>query len=169
MRIVIFFILLSISLTSCQEFYNQPKIREHIGKDTADISKFVHQTNKYKLFVDSIKNELKSIQLDIYESTESGIKTLFYNQTDTLKKEIIYYGETGKRIVATYQEEGLPILIEDTEIKYKNPICTDSNVEYMDSITNVYYLKNKKLVYWIKNAKIMPQLQYEMQEKNIVK
>lgn len=149
---------------------NQQAVKEltvEVVKDTLGI---VNQANDYKLLVDSTKSSLKSVQHDIYESAEGGTVVSFYNHSDTLKKEIIYYGETGKRIVHIYLRQGKTILIEDTNISYKEPISTGREAEISGSVTDVYYLDDEQsLIYWLKDGLRMPEYQYKAQEKEIIK
>ena len=67
---------------------------------------------------------IDSLQRDVYESAEGGIVRSFYNQSDTLKKEVVYYGETGKRMLEIYQKQGKSVLIKDVLISYT---ITESN------------------------------------------
>ena len=129
----------------------------------------MEKINNYKVSIDSIRFKLDSIQRDIYKSNEGGVVRVFYNKSDTLKKEVIYYGETGKRLVNIYQKQGKSVLIEDELINYTKPISVDKDSEIKNRTINVYYLDSQQnLVYWVKNNQDMHISLYKQQEKEII-
>ena len=169
MKAILLLNLVLLSLVGCGET-NQQKAKaqaEQVVNDTLDI---IRQRNEYKLLVDSMKGNLKSVQRDIYgQSAEGGTVESFYNQNDTLKKEIVYYGETGKRIIHIYQKQGNLLLVEDTEIRYKEPISAEKDIEIGSSVTDVYYLDDKQhLIHWLKDGREIPEPQYKEQENKII-
>ncbi|MDR0228591.1 MAG: hypothetical protein LBI72_05950 [Flavobacteriaceae bacterium] len=114
--------------------------------------------------VEVSKMQLKSMQRDLYEPSEGGVAKVYYKGTDTLKKEIIYYGERGKKTVDIYHKDGKFILIEDKNIVYKKPIY----VKVSDSTMNVFYLDSKqKLIFWLQNGEKVPPSKYKKKEKEI--
>lgn len=168
MRAMLLLNLVFLSLVGCGET-NQQKVNTQTGQVTNDTLEIVRQRNEYKSSVDSMKSSLKSLQRDVYESAEGGTVESFYNENDTLKKEIVYYGETGKRVVHIYQKQGNPLLVEDTEIRYKEPISAEKDIEISSSVTDVYYMDDKQhLIYWLKDGRQIPQSQYKEQEKKII-
>lgn len=169
MKAILLLNLVLLSLVGCGET-NQQKAKaqaEQVVNDTLDI---IRQRNEYKSLVDSMKGNLKSVQRDIYgQSAEGGTVESFYNQNDTLKKEIVYYGETGKRIIHIYQKQGNLLLVEDTEIRYKEPISAEKDIEIGSSVTDVYYLDDKQhLIHWLKDGREIPEPQYKEQENKII-
>lgn len=167
MKIILWLSFVFFSLFGCKEASQQTETDQErvVTKDTLDI---VRQLNEYKVLVDSVKSNLKNVQSNIYESAEGGTKKSFYSQTDTLKKELVYYGETGKRIINIYQKLGNPILIEDIDVRYEEPISTGKDVEIRNSVMDTYFLDDKQnLIYWLKNDQKMPKSQYKEQEKEI--
>ena len=169
MKAILLLNLVLLSLVGCGETNQQkPKAQaEQVVNDTLDI---IRQRNEYKSLVDSMKGNLKSVQRDIYgQSAEGGTVESFYNQNDTLKKEIVYYGETGKRIIHIYQKQGNLLLVEDTEIRYKEPISAEKDIEIGSSVTDVYYLDDKQhLIHWLKDGREIPEPQYKEQENKII-
>jgi len=170
MRESILIITLFLTIVGCGENRSYSAKKKEVQVITLDSSLLVKEINDYKIKVDSIKFDLDSLQRDVYESAEGGIVRSFYNQSDTLKKEVVYYGETGKRMLEIYQKQGKSVLIKDVLISYTEPINVDKDVEIRDSITNVYYLDSQQnLIYWIKDNQVMPSSQYVKQEKEIIK
>jgi hypothetical protein len=169
MRAILLFNLVILSLVGCGET-NQQKAKEQTEQVINDTLEIVRQRNEHKSLVDSMKGNLKSVQRDIYgQSAEGGSIESFYNQSDTLKKEIVYYGEIGKRIIQIYQRQGNPLLVEDTEIRYKEPISAEKDIEISSRITNVYYLDdNQHLIHWLNDGSEMPESQYKIQEEKII-
>lgn len=169
MRESILIISLFLTMVSCGENRSYSVKVNEVQVVKLDSFLLVKEINDYKVRVDSIKSELDSIQRDIYESAEGGIVITFYNQSDTLKKEVVYYGEMGKRLLDIYQRQGKSVLIEDVVITYTEPISVEKEIEISDTIKNVYYLASQQnLIYWIRDNQIMPSSQYEIQEKKII-
>lgn len=136
----------------------------------ADTLRIVKNINHYKQSIDSVKSSLDSLQRNIYKSAEGGSIQVFYNRGDTLKKEVIFYGETGKRILNVYYREGKPILVEEVINYYQAPISVNEQVKIENKIRNVYYFNKKtNLIYWIKNRKYVPSSQYSKKTKEIFK
>ena len=157
--------LLSLTTIGCSENHSSVKEENKLEVIESDTSLLVEVVNKYMMQVDSIKPNLDSLQRDIFESAEGGVVKCFYTQSDTLKKEVVYYGETGKRTLEIYQQEGSTVLIKDVKINYTEPISVDKDIETSDLVENVYYLDGKQnLIYWIKDNQVMPPSLYEKQE-----
>src|SRR5699024_9646693 len=128
MKEIALIVLVSITIIGC----NGKRTSNHRTANSIkkiDTLALVKSINHYKLKIDSIKPTLDSLNKDIYKSAEGGIVKLFYNnQSDTLKKEVIYYGETGKRLLDIYLKENKPVLIEDVTVHYKKPIAIHKEV-----------------------------------------
>lgn len=171
MRNVILILCTLIVVVGCGE--NKKRIPNQEAKaqtEKVDTLALVTMLNRYKLKVDSIKHNIDSLERDIYKSAEGGTVQSFYNSSDTLKKEIVYYGETGKRLIHIYFKEKRPVLIEDTSIHYQRPISIDNEVKIESKIINTYYFdKEKHLIYWGKDGKVMPSSQYSEKSKEIIK
>lgn len=169
MKAILLLNLVLLSLVGCGET-NQQKVKAQTEQVINDTLEIVRQRNEYKSLVDSMKGNLKSVQRDIYgQSAEGASIESFYNQSDTLKKEIVYYGETGKRIIQIYKKQGDPLLVEDTEIRYKEPISAEKDIEISSSVTDVYFLDDKQhLIHWLKDGREIPESQYKEQEKKII-
>lgn len=169
MRAILLLNLVLLSLVGCGET-NQQKAKAQAEQVINDTLEVVRQRNEYKSLVDSMKGNLKSVQRDIYgQSAEGGTIESFYNQSDTLKKEIVYYGETGKRIIQIYWKQVNPLLVENTEIRYKELISAEKDIEISSSVTDVYFLDEKQhLIHWLKDGREIPKSQYSEQEKKII-
>lgn len=139
-----------------------------VAIEKIDTLRTVEQHRQSKLTIDSLKPYLDSLSKDVYETTEGGQIKTFFKQSDTLKKEMVYYGEMGKRFVEVYQENGSPFLIKHTEFRYETPIYSSDKISIKDKILNEYYLKEENLIYWTKNDSVMPSSKYLAQEKNII-
>lgn len=159
-----------LTTTGCGQMSKKKEGRE-IVKKSLDTLAVVQDVNRYRLKLDSLEPNLDSLVRDVYdESAEGGTVKVFFKESDTLKKEIVYYGETGKRLLEVYQKEGNPILIEDTNVKYQEPIYSSNDISIKSKVNNTYYLNSKSdLIYWIKNDKVMSPSLYLNQSKQIIK
>lgn len=162
--------LSSIAIYGCRETNQRTNTLDtNIQSGEVDTLTLVNQLKRYKFSVDSIQASLDSIQRDVYQSAEGGLIKSFYNHSDTLKKEIVYYGETGKRLLHIYRREEKTVLIEDTKVNYEEPINLSKDVEISSRVKDVYYLDGKSnLVYWVRDSQIMPSSLYAKQEKEII-
>ncbi len=169
MRTILLLSFLLFSLVGCGESNQRSTVNNKIQSEKKNTLVLVKQANKYKLLIDSTKGNLHSVQRDVYESAEGGTVESFYNQSDTIKKEIIYYGEMGKRVVHIYKKQGKTILVEDTNVSYEEPINPKKTVKISSSVTDVYYLdRRQNLIYWIKDGRKMPESRYKAQEEEII-
>ncbi len=161
--------LTALFLIGCKELSTNSNIENHIKNEIIDTLNIVQQIEKYKATIEVSKMQLKNSQRDIYESTEGGLIKTYYKGSDTLKKEIVYYGEIGNKIIDIYQKNGKSIVIKDKDIVYKEPIGINSNAEIIDSIINIFYLDNKqKLIFWLQNGKKVPISEYKKKEEEII-
>src|SRR5690606_19100615 len=116
--------------TACNYLNNQ-KEKTQAGYFTKEIianEANAYRINEYKAFVDTLKARLASVRREVDGSAEGGVIESFFNQDDTIKKEIEYYGETGKRVVHIYLIIGHPVLVLDTEIRYKEAISSGNEI-----------------------------------------
>lgn len=171
MKYLIFIFCLSLfAVIRCGQTDKKIESREVVIKESLDTLTIVQNANRYRLKLDSLKPSLDSLSKDIYESTEGGTLKVFFKASDTLKKEIVYYGETGKRVLEIYLKEGNPIIIEDISIKYQEPIYSSTDVSVESKVNNIYYLNSEShLIYWIKEDQVMPPSLYLKQAKEIIK
>ncbi|MBB1140689.1 hypothetical protein [Myroides sp. WP-1] len=155
-------------LLGCGKLNDKRNVKIQTEKNGIDTLNVVQQIEKYKVIVEASKMQLNNFQRDVYESSEGGVAKAYYKGEDTLKKEIVYYGEGGKKTVDIYQKDGKFILIEDKDIVYKDPIYVNSDVKVSDSTLNVFYLDSKqKLIFWLKNGKKVPTSKYKIKEEEI--
>lgn len=167
MRKIILSVFFLLIIAGCSR-----KDQNEVSRETHTIDTLatVEEINSYKDSVDSMKSSLDSLEKDIYKSAEGGSIKAFYTNSDTLKKEIIYYGETGKRILHLYLREGRKIFLRDVSFKYNAPINVDEDVEISDKVEDLYYLDNKLgLIYWVRNDEVMSDSLYKVQEKELIK
>ncbi|WP_413513493.1 hypothetical protein [Myroides odoratus] len=155
-------------LIGCGKLSDKQNVKIQIEDNRIDTLNVVQQIEKYKAMVEASKMQLKNVQRDLYESSEGGVAKVYYKGADTLKKEIIYYGEGGKKTVDIYQKDGKFILIEDKDIIYRDPIYVNNDVKVSDSTMNVFYLDSKqKMIFWLQNGKKAPTSKYKMKEEEI--
>lgn len=96
------------------------------------------------------------------ESTEGGQVTGYYDQ-DNLKYMVVWLlGETGKREIEYYFDNGQLFFVLDTDFRYNRPIYWDEKIakenndtETFDADKTVikedrYYFDNGQLIRWIK-------------------
>ncbi|MBB1149292.1 hypothetical protein H4K35_03945 [Myroides sp. NP-2] len=168
MKYSFFLSLVVLFLIGCGKLSEKQNLKIQIEKNGIDTLNVVKKIEKYKAMVEASKMQLKNIQRDLYESSEGGVVKVYYKGADTLKKEIIYYGEGGKKTVDIYQKDGKFILIEDKDIVYKNPIYVNSDVKVSDSTMNVFYLDSKqKLIFWLQNGERVSTSKYKKKEEEI--
>ena len=55
------------------------------------------------------------------ESTEGGQATTFYDKSDLKMVEVVWFGETGKRIIEYYFDKGRIFFAFDQEFNYNRP------------------------------------------------
>lgn len=160
--------LVALFLIGCGKLSKKQNLKIQIEKNVIDTLNVIQQIEKYKEMMEASKIQMKNIQRDLYESSEEGVAKIYYKGADTLKKEIIYYGEGGKKTVDIYQKDGKMILIEDKDIVYKDPIYVNSDVKVSDSTMNIFYLDSKqKLIFWLQNGEKVSTSKYKMKEEEI--
>ncbi len=170
MRNIIIILCSLIVVVGCGENKKHTSKQESKAQtEKIDTVAFVMGLNRYKLKVDSMKRNIDSLERDIYKSAEGGTVQSFYNSSDTLKKEIVYYGETGKRLIYIYLKKNEPVLIKDISIHYQRPINIDDEVKIESRIINTYYFDRGHLIYWNKDGKVMPSPQYSEKSDKIIK
>lgn len=141
----------------------------HIDASQVDTLATVNMLNNYKTKINNIKTNLNSSEEDIYKSAEGGAIKKFYRKADTLKKEIVYYGETGKKLIEVYLQENTPVLVKTVKFIYEKPIYVEKRTKIKKRVTNTYYFDNKlNLIYWIQDGKVMPSSIYSKKGKIIV-
>lgn len=110
---------------------------------------------------------LDSIKIDIWgESAEGGIATAFYNRSNLKLIQVVWFGETGKKMIEYYFDNDKLIFAFEQAFKYNRPIywTKKDSIEMLDDdevfdpqkteITeNRYYFNNENLYRWLDNEK----------------
>ncbi|SDC48945.1 hypothetical protein SAMN05421749_10627 [Acinetobacter marinus] len=126
--------------------------------------------------VDNIRAKYQHIQThlkdyrtasqDIWgESTEGGKATAHYDHSNVLQRiEVIWFGESGKRIVYYYFDHEQLVFALDQQIHYNRPIYWNQSLadevgdtELFDPtkstvIENRYYFKHEQPILWLDNT-----------------
>ena len=125
--------------------------------------------NDIKAKYNYIKNNLSTFnttKTEIWSESTDGGQGIAYYSNDKLKLiEIIWFGETGKKIVEYCFDNGKLIFAFEQNFKYNRPIYWDkkmakenSDNEFFDPdktliIENRYYFNNEDLFLWLDNEK----------------
>jgi len=105
---------------------------------------------------EKIKSITKWTKIDkrkLKETTEGGSATYYFNKGNLKKIEVIYYGETGKKVSQYYtMKKELSFVIEKT-FNYEKPIMTDTinAVEIAEIVKEESFFKNGELIRQINN------------------
>ncbi len=141
-----------------------------INAQKKNFQKILEICNTIESHLDSY--QIKSVQWDEVEEGAEG--TAFY-KIDTLKMFLIVWrGETGKKEIYYYFDNGNLILQIDKDYYYNRPIYYTKKIakENNDSeafdlkkttiIEQKYFFNNEKLIFWVDNEKrIIPVKDYE--------
>ena len=99
------------------------------------------------------------------ESTEGGQATAYYDKGDLKLIEVLWLGETGKKQIEYYFNDGKLIFAFDQDFDYNRPIYWDEKTAEENGDKEVfdpkkttvkedrYYFNNEKLFLWIDNDK----------------
>lgn len=97
------------------------------------------------------------------ESTEGGQANGYYDNGELKLTEVIWLGETGKRIIEYYFNDGHLIFVFDQDFDYNRPIYWDEETAKENGDNEVfdpkkttvkedrYYFNNEKLFLWLNN------------------
>ncbi len=99
------------------------------------------------------------------ESTEGGQATAYYDKGDLKLIEVLWLGETGKKQIEYYFNDGKLIFAFDQDFDYNRPIYWDEKTAEENGDKEVfdpkkttvkedrYYFNNEKLFLWLDNDK----------------
>ncbi len=120
---------------------------------------------KYKVIKEDIASYVATM-IEIWdESAEGGQAMAYYGNSDLKMIEVIWLGETGKKIIEYYLDNGKLIFVFDQEFNYNRPIYWDKKTaeengddEVFDHIKTTvkedrYYFHEEKLFLWLDNDK----------------
>lgn len=120
---------------------------------------------KYKVIRENLAS-YDTAMIEIWdESTEGGQATAYYYNFDLKIIEVVWLGETGKKIIDYYFDNGQLFFAFDQDFDYNRPIYWDKKTaeengdnEIFDSNKTTvsadrYYFKNEKLFLWLDNDK----------------
>ncbi len=103
--------------------------------------------------INSITEWTKIDKIKLWETTEGGTATYYFNKDNLKKIEVVSFGETGKKISQYYtMEKELSFVIEKT-FNYEKPIITDTinAVENAEIVEEESFFKNGELIRQINN------------------
>lgn len=120
---------------------------------------------KYQVIRNSLE-DYNTITTEIWnQSAEGGQGTAYYAGDDLKLIEVIWLGETGKRIVEYYFDNGELIFAFNQEFRYNRPIYWDEQKakefgdnEFFDPKKTTikedrYYFEREKLIHWLDNKR----------------
>ena len=137
---------------------------------------------------DSLLNEIRRnyseirAKLDSYETTkieirgqsaEGGWATGYYNVTEIKLIEVVLLGESGKKHIEYYFNDGELIFAFEQNFIYNQPIYINQNIDKENEKNEVfdykktiieedrYYFENEKLFLWLDNNKLKQDLTIE--------
>jgi hypothetical protein len=116
--------------------------------------------------IDNIRDSIDSYDTTMVkfwdESSEGGQMIAFFDKDDLKLMEVRLYGETGKRKIEYYFDNGQLFFVLNTDYRYNRPFYWDeekakenNDTEYFDPNKTVinenrYYFENKRIIRWIK-------------------
>lgn len=119
------------------------------------------EVDRIRDFAAQIKKDLPkydTTEIDLWESTEGGVATGYYNKGQIICIVAIYYGEMGKATTTYYFENEKLIQANHTGESYNRPIyydkkraAEDNDKEVFDPSKSViettsYFFQNEKLI-----------------------
>ncbi|MFC4219100.1 hypothetical protein [Flagellimonas marina] len=137
---------------------------------------------------DSLLNEIRRnyseirAQLDSYETTkieirgqsaEGGQATAYYSVTEIKLIEVVLLGESGKKHIEYYFNDGELIFAFEQNFTYNRPVYKNENIDKENEKNEVfdykktiikedrYYFENEKLFLWLDNNKLEQDLTIE--------
>ena len=134
-----------------------------IGQTNDSLVKVID--TKYKNVKENLENYEKVIVENNEESTEGGQENAYYEGQTLIFIELIWYGETGKKILEYYFDNGQLIFAFDQEFTYNRPIYWDEKKskemgdnEVFDSNKTIinqdrYYFNDELIFLWLDNEK----------------
>ena len=138
-------------------------------------SNFLFAQNKDSVIADirfhysEIRANFKSYDTTVVEiwdeSTEGGQATAYYDKGDLKLIEVVWLGETGKKQIEYYFQDGELIFAFDQSFEYNRPIYWDKKTAKENGDDEIfdpkkttikedrYYFKNENLFLWLDNNK----------------
>lgn len=119
-------------------------------------------------------NGFEKINIDILdESAEGGQGTAYYDKNDLKLIKVVWYGETGKRIMAYYFDKGDLYFASDQNFRYNAPMYLDKETALENGESNYYdpdktqvveeryYFTDGELFLWLDNERTEVDLTLE--------
>ena len=132
-------------------------------------SLITNKTDSLISFINHNINSYKEYNTDVDNSTERGVKKIWYNnQKEIVKTKEIDYGETGKRISEFYFVNKILIFAIDSLVSYKVPISINKKVQFEKINIDKYYFSKNRLCLWKNNQGIIDKKKYGKKENEIM-
>ncbi|MDM1046613.1 hypothetical protein HX004_08390 [Myroides sp. 1354] len=152
----------------CSQMKKQEKLVQEVEYQLLDTIGRVKKIEEYKHEIESFKEKWKMSERDSFESAEGGEIRCFYIEKDTVKKEIDYYGEMGRKHLVLYQKNGLPVLMEEKIFVYEEPLGINQTTALSDSLVQQFYFDKQNLIYWLKNGQHVHSSSYKEKEEELL-
>lgn len=121
----------------------------------------------YKDSIDRKVKTLKKISKNLEGSAEGGEAILYLAGKDTLRMNVIFYGETGKSEYAFYLSKDAPVLYIGTTTFYKEAINVSKEVRIDNIVKDEVILKNKEVISWKQNEQLSNKQKYSQKAQEI--
>jgi len=165
---VLILVLVSGLVMGFGKVEKQVELVQKVEYQLLDTMDKVKQIEEYKQEVASFKEKLKMRQRDSFESAEGGEIRCFYIEKDTVKMEMDYYGETGRKHLVLYQKNGLPVLMEEKTFGYEEPLGINQTTTISDSLVQQFYFDKQNLIYWLKDGQHVHSSNYKEKEEELL-
>ena len=160
------FLLLVVFLPiGCGKGKERVEAYRFTARETIDTLAEKKGIERYKQYIESVKGSMQMLEYDHFDTAEGGRTKSYYNGKDTVKKEIKYYGEMGRKHLDCYLKNNSPLLIEEQTFLYEKPLGSTEPVMIRDSIVHIFYFNAPlQLIYWLEDDKKVNPLYYEEKE-----
>lgn len=155
--------IITLLIISC---INPSGGNKHKQEVENEVTAYHNITLAYKDSIDHQSSTLKKVHIDLDAPAEGGEATLYLSEKDTLKMDITFYGEMGKRVYVLYLKSNHPVFCIDTNILYREPIYLSKEMKIASTSVDKIVLRNNAIISWWQNGKTVKD-NYEEKAKEI--
>lgn len=145
--------ILPLLVIACGNPSGNNKGKQEATSEVLTVTAYNNATLSYKDSIDHQIHTFKNTHIDLDAPGEGGEAILYLSGKDTLKMDITFYGEMGKRVYALYLKNSHPVFYIDSNIYYREPIYLSKEVKIASATIDEIILRNNTIVSWSQNGK----------------